>query len=78
MNESNIFGISVRALLAFVIVVSCCALALITKDMPVLKELALIATGYLFGKVTSNSNGGSNAQTNSSSNPTSNANSSQG
>lgn len=59
MNESNIFGVSVRAILAFVIVVSCCILALWIKDMGVLKELALIATGYLFGKATSQ-NGGSN------------------
>ena len=60
MNESNIFGVSVRAILAFVIVVSCCALAIWLKDMPVLKELALIATGYLFGKQSGGSNGKEN------------------
>ena len=52
MNESNIFGLSARAVMAFVIILSCCALAFILKDINVLKDLALIAMGYYFGQKT--------------------------
>jgi hypothetical protein len=59
-NESSIFGISVRAIACMVIIISFCSLAIALKDVTGLKELALIACGYLFGKQQS---GGSNVQT---------------
>lgn len=50
MNESNIMGISIRSILAFVIVVSCCAIAIWTKDLGVLKDLAFLVLGFYFGQ----------------------------
>ena len=50
MNESNIFGLSARAIMAFIIVVSCCGLAIWLKDIGILKDLALIVIGYYYGQ----------------------------
>jgi len=58
MNESSILGVSVRALLATVIILSFCGLAIALKDIIALKDLALMALGYFFAKQTQ---GGSNA-----------------
>ena len=54
MNESNIGGISVRAIACVIILLSFCGLAIVLKEITGLKELALIACGYLFGKTTQN------------------------
>lgn len=53
MNESNIKGMSVRVIVASVMVIMCCALAIFTKDMPVLEKLAYVAAGFLFGRTSS-------------------------
>ena len=50
MEESTILGVSVRGVLALLITVSCCALAIWVKDINVLKDLALLALGYYFGQ----------------------------
>jgi hypothetical protein len=50
MNESNINGVSIRSILAFVIVVSCCVIAMWTKDLGVLKDLAFLVLGFYFGQ----------------------------
>lgn len=50
MNESNIKGVSIRSILAFVIVVSACAIAIYTKDLPTLKDLAFLVLGFYFGQ----------------------------
>ena len=55
MNESNIFGMSVRVIVASAMVLLCCGLAIFTKDMPVLEKLAYVATGFLFGRASSGS-----------------------
>lgn len=63
MNESMIFGVSARAILALIITMSCCSVALLTKDINVLKDLTLLALGYYFGQKPSQSitTGGNNA-----------------
>lgn len=50
MNESNIFGVSVRGYACLLILISFCGLSIWLKEITGLKELALIACGYLFGK----------------------------
>lgn len=50
MNESNIKGISIRSILSFAIVVSCCAVAIFLKDLGVLKDLAFLVLGFYFGQ----------------------------
>lgn len=50
MGESNIMGMSVRSIACIIIILSFCGLALGMKELAGLKELALIACGYLFGK----------------------------
>jgi len=57
MNESNIFGVSVRALLAVIIVVSCCGLCVWLQKVDILKDLSLVAVSFYFGQ---KSQGGSN------------------
>ena len=60
MNESNIFCVSARAIMAFVIAVCCCGLAVWLKDINVLKDLSLLALGYYFGQkqIPNGENGG--------------------
>ena len=53
MNESNVAGISVRAIACIVIIVSFCGLAVGMRELAGLKEIALIACGYLFSKAQS-------------------------
>jgi len=50
MNESNIFGVSARGIAALVIILAFCALSIYLKEITGLKELALVACGYLFAK----------------------------
>lgn len=50
MNESTLFGISVRAIACIIIIVSFCGLAVGLGDLAGLKEIALIACGYLFSR----------------------------
>lgn len=52
MGESTIFGVSVRSILAFVITSSCCAVAVWTKDLGVLKDLSFLVLGFYFGQKT--------------------------
>ena len=50
MNESKLLGVSVRGWLAVIVVLSVCALSLYTKELSVLKDLALIAMSFYFGQ----------------------------
>ena len=50
MNESNIMGVSIRSILAFVIVMSCCGVAVYIKEIGVLKDLAFLVLGFYFGQ----------------------------
>lgn len=50
MNESNIKGVSIRSILALVIVISCCAVAIKVKELGVLKDLAFLVLGFYFGQ----------------------------
>lgn len=50
MNESNIKGVSIRSILAFIIVVSCCGIAIYNKDLGVAKDLAFLVLGFYFGQ----------------------------
>ena len=50
MNESNIKGVSIRSILAFVIVLTCCGIAALTKDLGVAKDLAFLVLGFYFGQ----------------------------
>lgn len=50
MNESNVYGVSVRAILALIIVTSCCAVAIYKKDIESLKYLAVGALSFYFGQ----------------------------
>lgn len=50
MNESNIKGISIRSILAFVIVLSACGVACWIKDLLTLKDLAFLVLGFYFGQ----------------------------
>lgn len=61
MNESNIFGVSVRALIAYTLVVCVCVLCLMQKkvDEP-LYTLVMVAVSFYLGK-SSNQQGGLNA-----------------
>lgn len=52
MNESNILGLSIRGILAFLITASCCGVAVWTKDLGVLKDLAFLVLGFYFGQKT--------------------------
>jgi len=58
MNDSNIFGVSLRGIAALVIILSCCVLALQLKDIVTLKDMGLVALGYLFGRAVLNQTGG--------------------
>lgn len=55
MGESTIFGISTRGVLALIITMSCCAIAVFTKDIGVLKDLAFLVLGFYFGQKPSQS-----------------------
>lgn len=55
MNESTIFGMSARGVLALIITISCCAVAVFTKDLGVLKDLAFLVLGFYFGQKPSQS-----------------------
>lgn len=50
MNESNIKGVSIRSILAFVIVISCCGVAVWVKNVDLLKDLAFLVLGFYFGQ----------------------------
>lgn len=65
MNESTIFGVSARGVLAFIVTVSCCALAIWIKDIGVLKDLGFLVLGSYFSRQSNQSNGGSNVPSNS-------------
>lgn len=56
MNESNIKGVSIRSILAFVIVVSCCGVAIYSKELLTLKDLAFLVLGFYFGQKPTNGN----------------------
>lgn len=58
MNESSIWGMSVRGFASLMILLAFCGLSIYLKEITGLKELALVACGYLFGK---QQTGGSNA-----------------
>lgn len=50
MGESTIFGVSARGILAFIVTISACGLAVWVKDIGVLKDLAFLALGSYFGQ----------------------------
>jgi hypothetical protein len=50
MNESNIHGVSIRSILAFIIVLACCGVGVWVKDLGVLKDLAFLVLGFYFGQ----------------------------
>lgn len=50
MNESTIFGVSARGILAFIVTLSCCMLAIWVKDIGVLKDLAFLVLGSYFSR----------------------------
>jgi hypothetical protein len=50
MNESNIKGVSIRSILAFIIVLACCGVAVWTRDIEVLKLLSFLVLGFYFGQ----------------------------
>lgn len=50
MNESSVCGVSVRAILALIIVTSCCAVAVYKQDIESLKYLAVGALSFYFGQ----------------------------
>ena len=50
MNESNIKGVSIRSILAFMIVAACCAIDIYNKDAITLKDLAFLVLGFYFGQ----------------------------
>lgn len=50
MNESTIFGVSARGILALLITLSCCSVAVYVKDLGVLKDLAFLVLGFYFGQ----------------------------
>ena len=50
MNESNVKGVSIRAILAFIIVLACCGVAVWTKELLTLKDLAFLVLGFYFGQ----------------------------
>lgn len=62
MNESNIFGVSVRALIAFMLVATVCLMSFLTKkiDEP-LYTLVMVAVSFYLGSKTSQT-GGKDAQ----------------
>lgn len=69
MNESNIFGLSIRGIIAFIIVISICSACLINPNdtkVGILKDLAIMILSFYFGqKSTQTINGGSNVPSNS-------------
>lgn len=63
MNESNIFGLSIRGIIAFIVVVSICAVCIINRtdaNIGILKDLAIMILSFYFGQK-STQTGGSNA-----------------
>lgn len=68
-DESKIFGITVRGVLAIIITTSCCAIAIFIKDIGVLKDLAFLVLGFYFGQksIQQTPPGGPNAQVSSTS-----------
>lgn len=50
MGESTIFGVSARGILALLITLSCCAVAVWLKDILTLKDLAFLVLGFYFGQ----------------------------
>lgn len=50
MNESTIFGVSARGILALIVTIATCVLAIWVKDIGVLKDLAFLALGSYFGQ----------------------------
>lgn len=61
MNDSSIGGISVRAILAAMIVLSFCGLSIWMQKIDMLQDIALVAVSFYFGQ---KSNGGSNEKVN--------------
>jgi hypothetical protein len=62
MNESNIFGVSVRALIAFMLVLTVCVMSgLKVTVVEPLYTLCVVAVSFYLGKST-NQSGGSNGQ----------------
>lgn len=61
MNDSNIGGISVRAILATIIVVAFCFLAIWCQKIDMLQDIALVTVSFYFGQ---KSTGGSNEKAN--------------
>lgn len=72
MGESTIFGMTTRGALALIITLSCCSIAIYTKDIGVLKDLAFLVLGFYFGQKPSQSitTGGSNAASTITTSPT--------
>lgn len=71
MNESNIFGLSIRGIIAFVVVVSICTVCVINRtdsNIGILKDLAIMILSFYFGQ--KSTQGGTNATTTSSSDST--------
>ncbi len=59
MNESNIFGVSVRALIAFMLVLTVCVMSFFAKEVAEpLYTLVMVAVSFYLGSKTTN--GGSN------------------
>jgi hypothetical protein len=50
MNESNIKGVSIRSILAFIIVFTTCWISKHNNDLGVAKDLAFLVLGFYFGQ----------------------------
>jgi len=53
MNESNIFGLSIRGIIAFIVVVSICTVCVINRtdsNIGILKDLAIMILSFYFGQ----------------------------
>ena len=67
MNESNIYGVSLRGIIALIIVLSISAVCVIDRNattLGILKDLALLVLGYYYGQKTNQpQTGGTNEET---------------
>lgn len=54
MNDSSIAGVSVRAILATIIVLCFCALAIMMQKIDMLQDIALVAVSFYFGQKSTN------------------------
>lgn len=54
MNDSSIGGVSVRAILATLIILSFCGLAIWMQKIDMLQDVALVAVSFYFGQKSTN------------------------